>query len=160
MSFALKRCREFAATDNKPTSAESHDDDDDDARYSREIRYKRSRKSDRIISSVEIPLQVGQPSDQQLPQPLHQDASILSEYHLAAVAGSALLVLRSLVCWIRQQPNKSSVVKPTWLPSFNRKASQHRHEQLKDRAAGKRVVRRRWKKSLVNFCGLLVGKRN
>ena len=61
-------------------------------------------------------------------------------------AGSALIMLRSSVCWLRQQPNKWSLVEPTWLLSSNRESSLRGHEQLKGRAAEKRVVRRRWKK--------------
>ena len=48
-------------------------------------------------------------------------------------AGSALIVLRSSVCWIRQKLDKGSEVEPTGLPSSNREASLPWHERLKDR---------------------------
>ena len=47
-------------------------------------------------------------------------------------AGSTLIVLRSSMCWIRQQLDKWSVVEPTWLPSSNREASLRGYERLKD----------------------------
>ena len=47
-------------------------------------------------------------------------------------AGSTLIVLRSSMCWIRQQLDKWSVVEPTWLPSSNREASLRGYERLTD----------------------------
>ena len=48
-------------------------------------------------------------------------------------ASSALIVLRSSMCRIRQQLDKRSVVQPTRLSSSNREASLRGHERLKDR---------------------------
>ena len=57
---------------------------------------------------------------------------------LISTAGSALIVLRSSVCWIWQQLGKGSVVEPTWLPNSNREASMCGNERLKDQAERKR----------------------
>ena len=66
-------------------------------------------------------------------------------------ASSAPILLRSSVYWIRQHIDKWSVVKPTWLPSSYQKASLCGHERLKDRAGGKRVVRRMCQKKFTIF---------
>ena len=42
--------------------------------------------------------------------------SYLSSLSVITSAGLALIVLRSSVCWISQQLDNRSVVKPTWLP--------------------------------------------
>ena len=67
---------------------------------------------------------------------------------LISTAGSALIVLRSSVCWIWQQLGKGSVVEPTWLPNSNPGASLCRNERLKDQAEIKRVVKRRRKRTI------------
>ena len=56
-------------------------------------------------------------------------------------AGSALILLRSAVCW--QQLNNWSEFEPTWLPNSNREAQTWEAERL---IAGKQVEKRRWKK--------------
>ena len=52
------------------------------------------------------------------------------------------------VCWMRQQLEQWSVVKPTWLPSSFWEARLHGHKQLTGQAAEKRAARSRCKKSL------------
>ena len=50
----------------------------------------------------------------------------------ALTRDSNLIVLRSSVCWIGQQPDKWLIVQPTWMLSSNSEASLRGHERLKD----------------------------
>jgi hypothetical protein len=68
----------------------------------------------------------------QNPCPSNWSTQFINPLFAITSAGSTLIVLRSSVCWIRQQLGKWSVVEPTWLPSSNREASLRGYERLKD----------------------------
>ena len=59
------------------------------------------------------------------------------------------------VCWIRQQPNKSSVVKPSWLPMSNCETSLRIHERLKDQLRESGLKKEKMKKTLKEVVMLL-----
>ena len=94
----------------------------------------------------------------------HWSTQFLNPLFSITSASSALVVLKSSVCWIRQQLYKQSVAKPTWLPSSNCGASSRGLKGSKRPAEGKRVERRRGRKNSHQFeCahrsqGTLVGE--
>ena len=94
----------------------------------------------------------------------HWSTQFLNHLFAITFASSALVVLKSSMCWIRQQLYKQTVVKPTWLPSSNCEASLRGHKGSKRPAEGKPVERRRGRKNSRQFeCshhsqGTLVGE--